>query len=429
MASIFNENEIDSRKQFSKLFCEGRIFCRCDKTEALNEDEWTVPIIDDIIHQIFPENVLAMDSLETIIHMLGWSQAGLYFTCVQKSEVISFILPHIAPYVSTRTFIRLKLVDQDKAITSCGEFYNTFFLCADYPWVKITRKDLYSLYQSWCTKTNNYPVAVTTFTRAFEYFGHRVVKGYFNGMSGVTFYEMKFSPSEVRKNVQTQEQEKEDQREKRTNGKESFRNVGGTGNKIPQQSLQRKETNVQADEGRQNSTTGDGGNSTEHDKDNTGNIKSDEPIVSNDNQHTGNSDEIPNIRPIQGISETNRSNTKLLDGFANHINEQLSVPRNFAPEETNSTGTNSNYHKPVNFPNDPTRILERIGELSRDVRNFLGEYRLLYKTIEEYRSYTFFSQEMESNGFHQEEQEMHKIFDLLIEYATHDLRELKKGAS
>lgn len=409
MATFFSDEEIVSRQQFSSLFCEGRIFCRCGKAEALNEDEWTIPIIDDILHQVFPGNVLAMDSVDTLVRMLGWDQAGLYFTCLQTSEVVEFVLPYISPYISNRSFIKLKLIDQDKTISNCGQFYNTFFLESKHPWVKITRKDLYKLYQLWCTKTENYPVSLNTFTQAFEHFGHRLTKGYLNGMCGVNYYEMKFSPAEVRKYVQPQVQETKIQ--EGTNSSKPLRDVGRTRDKILQPPVQRKESHVSPIKGGQNVTTGDGRDSSKHVQNGTNNQKPDNGVNTHDNQHIGDTGAISSTEQIQNSS-------------INRANDQLASLRNFPSTKVDPTGTD---HKATNFPNDPTRILGRIKELPLDIRNFLSEYRLLYKTLEEYRDFTFFSQEMESNGFYQDEQEMHRIFALLIEYATHDLRELKKG--
>ena len=239
-------------------------------------------------------------------------------------------------------------------------------------------------------------------------FGFNLIKGYYNKQSGQTFYELKFNPQEVLDYGKTEKTPT--QETKRVDTSKPLWDVRGTGDKVSQQTVQKRQDKIPSSQEKTYDTTNHGRDDPKYVKDGT-NDKKPYNELAPDGKVDSITDEI-------SVISNKSANTITKD-----VTDESSKNGNDTTTEINTTRTT----EPDYYPNDPTGILKKLRSLPRDVFNFMTDYRLLYKTIDEYRYYVSFKEEMESNGFYYEEKEMQQLYDLLVEYATNYLRELRKG--
>lgn len=264
---IFTEQEQLSRRQFHEIFCTKYLYTG-SKRGALNEDTWTADTLHDILHGIYSSNLLTPQDIEAILHLGGMFDAdgNLFFHYRSDTPMIKEILYAMSPYITKRAYIECKQKMGGADNNSVKNFVVRCCTNPDQGNEKVTLKDLYEHYSTWCALNFELTVSKKVFSRQLSEIGFRIKKGYIDGNSGVLYVVIKLDKEAVNTHVKSS-RKAEEEKEYQLNGATTFRDDDGTGAKVLEDLVQAAARSVPEDEGREDIAASRGGSYFQHEED------------------------------------------------------------------------------------------------------------------------------------------------------------------
>ena len=204
----FSKEESVSRKQFWNFF-GGKYLIPTTAKDAINEDAWSPNVVNEILHKLFPENVMTPDDIymaACMVGILGIKDEGFYFKYNWESGLTSDIVNALSPYIFNSVWVNMKQRLSGVESTASEEFYISCCSDPQIKPVKMSTAHLYEIFVIWCEKNGRVP---TTNRDLFKYLkskGHTMYKGYLHGICGANYFRLPISFEEVDKVVKPKSQ-------------------------------------------------------------------------------------------------------------------------------------------------------------------------------------------------------------------------------
>lgn len=204
--AIFGPQEMMSRKQFYHLFCSKYIYAG-ERKGALNDQPWNAQIMYEILHKMFPQNILVPDDIEAITQIVGmWEPEGVYFHCHENEPLAEPVLRAISPYISEAAYLRYA-IKMPGMMDTVAEFYKHCCCTRGVTPERVPLKDLHAAYTTWCAMNILEPYSKSVFVKRSKALGYVYRKGYVDKKHGIQYMLVALDRSKVGEVIEEQSQQ------------------------------------------------------------------------------------------------------------------------------------------------------------------------------------------------------------------------------
>lgn len=385
---VFNVLEMRSRHQFHELFCTKYLYTGA-RGQALNDTPWNATILNDIVQTLYPGNVLTPNDIEAILNVGGFydNTAELYFHYHDNTPLTRDILSAISPYITQEAYV-LSMQKLLGNVDNSGEIF--IKLCCmrlNKKPIRVPAKELYTLYQEWCTINGLFVLSKRAFNSTLINMGIKRGKGYVDGSSGIDFFMVRLSMEEEDWHVESPPKKASEQ--KGEDGEKSLRDVARRREKICGPVIQYEESSVPSAEGGKNTSTGSTG----------------VDVVDGTTGRTASADDT--------ASPSNPDNEDDFDWGAEDGNGEDTTTF------INGTATDADPAR-LSTPGEKVEIPEQLSQFNKlplDVRQFCKMMKITYKVAPEHFTQQDFTQAYKLSGLATlQEKQLNKLYILFLEY-------------